>query len=233
MPSTDDVVIGLLFREGTGVMSDQEGSNGQIKGVSYYTLFIIAVSLAFAAVTVAVTFVWLSWSQNTQYLVLIVLLILSVSWLVKKQPDWSPRLSYLLVAGAFSVIGAAILCVTIEGGKEWCKTRNLEAVGVPWPIALLAAIAELLPAILWFISLWKCDWENRCIDEWISKMSIYSILWVFLLFLSAVNTATKKPTPSSVDNFMWTCLTSFLVISSLKESVNALVTLRITDNDLV
>lgn len=213
-------------------MSNQESSNGQIKGVPYYWLAIMAVVLAFGAVTVIVTFVWLSWSKNTRYLVLLALLILSVFWLVKKQPGWFPRLSYLLVAGAFSVIGAAILCVTLEGVKKWCETGNIEAVGIPWPIALLAAIAELMPAILWFISLWKCDWENRCIDAWISKMSIYSILWVSLLFLSAVDT-TMKSTPSSVDNFMWTCLTSFLVISSLKESVNAIVTLHITDNDLV
>lgn len=214
-------------------MSKQKSSNGRIRGVSYYKIFIIAVSVALSVTSVIVTITWLSWSQNTQYIVLIVLLFLSVFWFVKKHPRRFPRFSYLLVAGAFLVIGAAILCVTFEGVKKWCDTRNIEAVGVPWPIALLAAIAELFPAILWFISLWKYDWENRCIDEWISKMSIYSILWVFLLFLSAVNTAAKETELSSVDNFMWTCLTSFLVISSLKESVNALVTLRITDNDLV
>lgn len=170
---------------------------------------------------------------GSEYFLVAAVLLLSISWVFNWEPAKFPRFKYSMVAGSFFVLGGSTLCSSIDGIVKWHATGSLDKIGVPWPIILLAAVAELIPLFLWVASCRWHAWVDRGIDEWISKMSIYSILWDVMLFLSIVDTTPQVSTADSVEDFMWTCLTSFLIIGSLKESLNAIVTFSITDNNLV
>lgn len=209
-------------------MSSQESSNNQLGDLSDGQLLKISVSTGLIVGTSFTAFAWFCLPGNARYFIILLILISSIFWLFRYEPVWYPRFSYCMVFASFLVVGVATLIEDIKGMKDWFDSRNMDALGVPLPVAFLAAVAELIPAILWLISCCKHEWVNRGIDAWISKMSIYSILWDFILLLSILDPQSK-----AAEQFMITCFTSFLILSSMKESVDAIVTLRITDNNLV
>lgn len=187
----------------------------------------VCVAAVVAVLVIVVSKVWCFF--NTEYyFICIGLLVLALLWVCRFMYRGESRLIFGLVALSSLLIGASILSYTLSGIWEWVGNGNLEATGVAVPIGILAGVAEIMPGVVWFISLFCKGWEERGVDAWISKMSVYSVLWTVLLILSLFS-----PLSEETEKFMTTCFVSFLILGCLKEVIEALVILCETDKPLI